>query len=104
MASAVREETHDIGVRMALGATPRLLRHEVLNRALAVVSVGLAVGIVGDLFASQLVRSLLFNVTPSDPVAVLSACMILLIVALLAAYIPARRASAVDPARALRAE
>ena len=104
MASAVREETHDIGVRMALGATPRLLRHQVLRRAFTVVSVGLAVGLVGELFASRLVRSLLFNVQPTDPVAVVGACGVLLVVALLAAYVPARRASAVDPAHALRAE
>jgi predicted permease len=104
MASAVREETHDIGVRMALGATPRLLRHQVLRRAFAVASVGLAVGLVGNLFASRLVGSLLFNVKPTDPVAVTGACATLLVVVLLAAYLPARRASAVDPAHALRAE
>jgi hypothetical protein len=104
MASAVREETHDIGVRMALGATPRLLRIQVLRRAFAVVGIGLAVGIVGDLFASQLVRSLLFNVQPTDPVAVIGACGTLLGIALLAAYVPARRASAIDPTQALRAE
>jgi len=104
MASAVREETHDIGVRMALGATPRFLRHQVLRRALAVVSVGLAVGLVGDLFGSQLVRSLLFNVEPTDPVAVLGACGAIFVVTLFAAYVPAHRASVVDPARTLRAE
>jgi putative ABC transport system permease protein len=102
MASAVREETHDIGVRMALGATPRLMRHHVLHRALAVVSVGLAVGLLGELFASRLVQSLLFNVQPTDPVAVLGVCGTIFVVALVAAYLPARRASAVDPAQTLR--
>jgi putative ABC transport system permease protein len=103
MASAVREETHDIGVRMALGATPQRLRHQVLYRAVTVASVGLAVGVIGNFFASRLVRSLLFNVKTTDPVTLMAACSVLLVVALLAAYLPARRASAVDPAHALRA-
>jgi putative ABC transport system permease protein len=104
MASAVREETHDIGVRMALGAAPRLVQRQVLYRALAVACLGLSMGLVGNLFAARLVRSLLFGVKPTDPIAIIGACGVLFVVALFAAYLPARRASMVDPVHALRAE
>jgi predicted permease len=104
MASAVREETRDIGVRMALGATPRRVRAEVLRRAMVVSASGAAVGIVAALAASRVIASLLFQVSPTDPVALAGACAALLAVALIAAYLPARHASRVDPARALQAE
>jgi len=104
MASAVREQTRDIGIRMALGATPGQVRGEVLRRAMAVSLGGAAVGILGALVASRVIASLLFQVSPTDPVALVGACGVLLIVALIAAYLPARHASQVDPARALQAE
>jgi ABC-type antimicrobial peptide transport system permease subunit len=104
MASAVREQTRDIGVRMALGATPQRVRGEVLQRAMLVSLGGAAVGIVGALAGSRIIASLLFEVSPTDPVALLVACGVLLAVAGLAAYVPAYRASRIDPSRALQGE
>jgi|HubBroStandDraft_6_1064221.scaffolds.fasta_scaffold43166_2 putative ABC transport system permease protein len=104
MASTVREQTRDIGVRMALGATPQRVRGEVLQRAMLVSLVGAAVGIVGALAGSRVIASLLFEVSPTDPVALLVACGVLLAVAGLAAYVPAYRASRIDPSRALQGE
>jgi putative ABC transport system permease protein len=104
MASAVREQTRDIGVRMALGATSNQVQREVLRRAMVVSVAGAAVGILGAVAASRVIASLLFEVSPTDPVSLVSACAILLVVAAVAAYLPAYRASRVDPARALQAE
>ncbi len=104
MASAVREQTRELGVRMALGASPGRLLGDVLRRAMAVSAVGAAVGLAGALVVSRFARALLFEVSPTDPVALAGACGLLLGVALIAAYVPARLASRVDPARALQAE
>lgn len=104
LASAVREQTREIGVRMALGATPARVRGEILRRALAVSVLGAATGLAGALAASRLLSSLLFQVSPKDPLARLSACGILLVVAVIAAYLPARHASRVDPANALKVD
>ncbi len=104
MASAVRERTRELGVRAALGASPERLRREVLQQAFTVAGAGALVGIAGALATSRLLGSLLFQVSPTDPVALVGACGLLLVVALLAAFIPARRATAIDPAQALRAE
>jgi ABC-type antimicrobial peptide transport system permease subunit len=104
MASLVREQTRDIGVRMALGATPERLRREVLTRALAVSASGAAFGLLGALITSRFLRSLLFEISPADPIALGGACVTLLCVAVIAAYIPARYASRVDPARVLQAD
>ncbi|HSY83381.1 MAG TPA: FtsX-like permease family protein, partial [Gemmatimonadaceae bacterium] len=104
MASAVREQTRDIGVRMALGATSSQVQREVLRRAMIVSVAGAAVGVLGAVAASRVIASLLFEVSPTDPVSLASACAILLVVAAIAAYLPAYRASRVDPARALQAE
>jgi predicted permease len=104
MASMVREGTREIGIRMALGAGPARLRGEVLGRALAVSGVGAAAGAVVALAASRLLTTLLFEVSPTDPIALAGATASLLVVVLVAAYIPARRATKVDPASALRAD
>ena len=104
MASAVREQTRDIGVRMALGATPGLVRAEVLRRALLISLAGVAVGLVAAFAMSRVLSSVLFEVSPTDPISLLGACGVLLGVALIAAYLPAYQASRVDPARALQGE
>src|SRR5581483_6345911 len=104
MASAVREQTHDIGVRMALGATPERVRAEVLRSAMIVSLAGAAVGLGCALASSRVIVSLLFQVSPTDPIAVASACCVLIAVALIAAYLPAYQASRVNPIRALQAD
>lgn len=104
MAAAVREEAHDLGIRAALGATPGRLRGEVLRRAGTIAMVGGAVGLAAALLVSRFLRALLYQVSPTDPLALLGACGVLLIVALAAAYVPAWRATRVDPMRVLRTE
>ncbi|MGH7636112.1 MAG: FtsX-like permease family protein [Gemmatimonadaceae bacterium] len=104
LASAVGERTRELGIRSALGATPARLRREVLGEALAVCAAGVIAGVAGALAASRLLTSLLYEVSPTDPAALLGACALLLGVAVVAAYVPARRATRIDPARALRAE
>jgi len=91
-------------VRMALGATPARVRVDVLRGAMLVALGGAAVGTLGALAASRLLRSLLFEVSPTDPIALLGACAVLLSVAVIAAYVPAYQASCVDPARVLQGE
>jgi predicted permease len=104
MASLVHDRTREFGIRMALGATPGRIRKEVLARAGAVAGVGVVVGLIGALATSRLMTSLLFQVSPTDPVALVGACLVLLAVAGAAAYLPARRATAIDPVEALRAD
>ena len=104
MASAVREQRRDIGVRMALGASPGRVRAEVLRRAALVAFAGAGVGFVAALSASRLVSALLFETSPADPVALFGACTTLLAVAFAAAFVPAWRASRVDPARVLQSD
>lgn len=104
MAAAVRERTHDIGVRMALGASPARVRGEVLREAILVVVAGLVVGVAGAFAGTKILASLLYEVTPGDPLSIAGAIVVLLAVALGAAYFPARRATRIDPIRALRAD
>ena len=104
MASMVRERTRDIGVRMALGATPGRVRGEVLDQAMRTVALGALAGLAGALALSRLLSGLLFEVSPADPMAFVGACALLVGVALAASYIPARRATRIEPSEALRAE
>ena len=104
MASAVREQTRELGVRMALGASPTRLLGDVLRRAMGVSAAGAAIGLAVAVLVSRFAQALLFEVGPNDPIALLGACTLLLVVALIAAYVPARLASRVDPARALQAD
>ncbi len=104
MASIVRERTREIGIRMALGAAPERLRRDVLIQALTVSGAGALVGLVAAFGTSRVLSAILFEVSPSDPIALAAACGVLLVVVLLAAYGPARRATQIDPANALRAD
>lgn len=104
MASAVREQTRELGIRMALGATAGRVRRDVLGHALGVTVVGAAIGVAGALASSRLFTALLFEVSPTDPVTLAGVCALLVGVGGAAAYLPARRATKVDPARALRAD
>ncbi len=104
MSAAVRERTRELGIRAALGAQPGQLRKQVLVQAGAIAGAGAVAGLAGALAASHWLRSLLFEVRATDPAALLGAGALLLAVALLAAWIPAWRATRADPLRALRAD
>ena len=104
MSYAVAQRQREIGIRVALGAEARRVMAEILRDGLKVAAAGAAVGLAGALAAVQLVRSLLFGVTPYDPATLALAPLSLIVVAALAALVPALRAASVDPVVALRAE
>jgi putative ABC transport system permease protein len=104
MTYAVAQRTHEVGIRIALGARDRDVVRELLGESLLVIGGGTALGLLGALAVTRLLRSLLFEVRPTDPATFTGAIVILGAVALLAAYIPARRAAEIDPVEALRAE
>jgi ABC-type antimicrobial peptide transport system permease subunit len=104
MAYSVAERTREIGIRMALGAQTSGVVRLVLGQGMKLVGVGLALGLAGALAATRVLASLLFEVKPADPVAFIGAIAALLCVALVANYIPAQRATRVDPMVALRHE
>jgi putative ABC transport system permease protein len=101
---SVARRTHEIGVRMALGAERGRIIGMVVGRAALLGGVGVAIGIAGALALSQLLRSMLYGVSATDPVAFLGVSMFLLLVAAMAGYVPARRATKVDLTVALRYE
>ncbi|PYU54925.1 MAG: hypothetical protein DMG55_29855 [Acidobacteria bacterium] len=100
----VSERTHEIGIRLALGAERRSILQMVLGQGLGLVIVGAAVGLVGAVVVSHLMTGLLYGVRPTDPLTFVVVALLLIGVALLACYIPARRALRVDPLVALRYE
>jgi len=104
MASLVRERTREFGIRMALGASAGRVRMAVLRRAALVAGSGAVVGLVVALATSRLLTALLFGVSPMDPIALGAACLVLLAVAAVASYLPARRATSIDPVQALRSD
>jgi predicted permease len=104
MAYAVTQRRREIGVRMALGATRGDVLRLVLAHALRIVAVGLIVGLVGAFGVTRVLQTFLFGVTPTDPIAFTIVTLLLLAVGLLAAWLPARRATRIDPSAALRAE
>ncbi|AHG87822.1 permease [Gemmatirosa kalamazoonensis] len=103
-AYAVSQRSREIGVRVALGARGGQVVRLVARRGLALTGIGLAVGIALALAVSQVMRRVLFGVTPTDPVAFVAAPLLLALVALAASVVPARRAARVDPAEVLRNE
>lgn len=104
MAYVVAQRTTEIGVRMALGATPREIFRLVLGDGLRTTAVGVVAGIGGSLIMARWLAALLFGVTPGDPATLAATAGLLLLVAAAACYLPARRATRVDPMVALRAE
>jgi putative ABC transport system permease protein len=104
MAYAVTQRRREIGVRMALGATRRDVLRLVLTRALRIVVAGLIVGLVGAAGVTRLLQTFLFGVTPTDPIVFTIVTLLLLAVGLIAAWLPAHRATRIDPWAALRAE
>jgi putative ABC transport system permease protein len=104
MAFSVAQRTHEIGVRMALGARTVDLLRLVVGQGLALTLGGAAIGIAGAVALSRLMSSLLFGVTPTDPATLVAAVVALVAVGIAACYVPARHAARVDPMRALRNE
>jgi ABC-type antimicrobial peptide transport system permease subunit len=100
----VSERSHEIGIRMALGAERVSILHIVLRQALGLALAGAGIGLVCALIVSHLMAGLLFGVRPTDPLTFAGVALLLIGVALLACYIPARRAIRVDPMVALRHE
>jgi putative ABC transport system permease protein len=101
---AVSQRTREIGIRMALGAQGRSVIGLVVRQAMVLVAIGIAAGTVAALFLSQTLTKMLFNIRPTDPATFILVAFVLLAVALLASYLPARRATRVDPIVALRVE
>jgi ABC-type antimicrobial peptide transport system permease subunit len=104
MSHAVAQRTREIGVRMALGARPRDVLGAVVGQGLRLTLLGLALGLVGSIALGRALRSLLYGVTPTDPATYAAVSLLLGGIALLACWVPARRATRVDPMQALRSE
>jgi predicted permease len=104
MAHGVARRTNEIGIRMALGAEGRDIAWMVLRETLPLVMSGLVIGVPTALLAARLISNQLFGLSPGDPLTLVAAAIVLTLVALLAGYVPARRASRVNPLVALRYE
>jgi putative ABC transport system permease protein len=104
MGLSVSQRTKEIGIRMALGATPNSVLWMVLKQGMTLIIIGLALGIGIALSGTRLMQGLLFGIEPSDPWTLCGVTLLLLVVAALACYGPARRATSVDPLQALRSE
>jgi len=104
IAYSVTQRAHEIGVRMALGAKRRDVLQPVLNQGMVLAGLGIVFGIIGALALTRLLQGYLYRVKPTDPLTLISTCALVAIVAVLASYLPARRAASVDPLQALRCE
>jgi ABC-type antimicrobial peptide transport system permease subunit len=100
----VSQQTREIGIRIALGAGASHVQGQIVGRTLVLAAFGLGLGLCGTLMSGGLMASLLYGVSATDPLIYMTAVAALLVCALGAGYVPARRASRIDPAIALRAE
>jgi len=100
----VNQRRAEIGVRMALGAQARQVGRMVIGQSLRVAAAGIAIGLVGAVATTRVMQSLLFGVTPTDPVTLAGVTFVLVVIGVLASYAPARRATTVDPVEVLRRE
>ena len=101
---SVSQRTQEFGVRMALGAEPTAVRRMMIGQGLRLAAIGVAIGVAGAFGVTRLIGSLLYDVTPTDPLSFAAVVTLMLGVAAAAAYLPARRATKVDPMVALRTE
>ena len=102
MAHAVTQRTREIGIRMALGAAPLKVLAVVLRESVTLTGIGAAIGLLGAAAVTRYLKSILFNLTPLDPPTFVAVALLFILVALLASYVPAARASRIDPLVALR--
>jgi ABC-type antimicrobial peptide transport system permease subunit len=101
---SVRQRTREMGIRIALGAQSGSLLGLVLRQAIVLAVTGAVCGVIGSLLLMRLLASQLFEIKPGDPVTLIGAALLMMIVALAASWFPARRATKVDPMIALRHE
>jgi putative ABC transport system permease protein len=104
VAYSVTQRSHEIGVRMAIGARPTDVMRLVLGQGARMAVIGIVAGLIGALASATLIRGLLFGVSSTDPLTFVAVAAALVSIVLLASYLPARRATRVDPMRVLRGE
>lgn len=104
MATSVRQRTAEIGVRMALGAAPSRIFRLMVGKGLYLSAIGIVLGLVAAFLLTRVLASMLVEVRPTDPVTFISVAVLFLLIAFLASFLPARRASGLDPTTALRQE
>jgi len=104
MSYAVTQRTHEIGIRMAIGAQPSDVFRMILGQGMMLTIIGMAAGLLGAFALTRLMATMLFSVKPTDPVTFGGVALLLFVIALIACYIPGRRATKVDPVNSLRYE
>jgi putative ABC transport system permease protein len=104
LATSVRQRTAEIGVRMALGAAPSRIFRLMVGKGLFLSAIGIGIGLLGAVAFTRVLASMLLEVKPTDPVTFVSVAVLFMVIAVLASFLPARRAAGLDPTTALRNE